>query len=78
MSVPRLDELACVAGHYSGDLKSFDPGKKRWTKITGTGDIPSHRAGATLTKIASGLYLIGGHNYHGTLGSIHKYGTVTS
>lgn len=65
-------------GHYSGDLKSFDPGKKRWTKITGTGDIPSHRAGATLTKIASGLYLIGGHNYHGTLGSIHKYDIITN
>lgn len=65
-------------GKFNGHLKSFDPSTRRWSKLTATGNIPSHRAGATLTKIATGLYLIGGHNEHGTLGSIHKYDIITN
>ncbi|ORM42059.1 Kelch domain-containing protein 3 [Babesia sp. Xinjiang] len=63
-------------GYYSNSIKSFDIFRKKWTTLPAGGDVPAPRAGATLTKIGSALYLIGGHNENGTIGSIHQYGTM--
>ncbi|GFE52622.1 kelch repeat domain containing protein protein, putative [Babesia ovis] len=65
-------------GCYNGDLKKFDPGKRQWTVLPPAGAVPASRAGATLTKIGSSLYLIGGHNNNGTMGTIHQYDIITN
>ncbi|CDR96133.1 kelch repeat domain containing protein, putative [Babesia bigemina] len=65
-------------GTYSRDLRQFDFFKKTWTSVEVGGTAPARRAGATLTKLASALYLIGGHNENGTIGSIHKYDIITN
>ncbi|EDO05176.2 kelch repeat domain containing protein [Babesia bovis T2Bo] len=65
-------------GTFSSDLKRFDPWRKQWVTLPSVGNVPAPRAGATLTKIGSTLYLIGGYNQNGTLGTISQYDVINN
>ncbi|KAK2197042.1 bifunctional Kelch repeat type 1/Kelch-type beta propeller [Babesia duncani] len=65
-------------GEFNNNLYTLTDFEKGLTLLNTTGEYPSERAGATLTKIGTNLYLIGGYNSFGCLNSMYKYDTITN